>query len=151
VVFRHIEGSAGRSFADTLIGAGAESSLARVHRTVILDHAPLARISEWNTEMVINLPVGGGAADSFYSVQVRYPLDSLTDELERSRRSGFLWLGAVLGVGILGAVLVASQFTRPIRSLQDSFRRVESGDLEVNLVPERWSRDSAIPKRWRHV
>jgi len=137
MVVRRFADFGGGGSSDTLIGEDARHAFGYVGRSVLADSGGVARVDGWNSEMVINLPVGGGPADSFYSVQVRYPLDSLTEELARSRRSGFLWLGAVLGVGIIGAVLVAGQFTRPIRSLQASFGRVESGDLDVNVTPER--------------
>ena len=88
-------------------------------------------------DVVVNLPIPAAASDSFVSVQVRYPLDTIQKELGAQRRRSLLWLGSVLGVGVLGAFLVAGQFTRPLRSLQASFRRVEEGDLSVHVEPER--------------
>lgn len=88
-------------------------------------------------DVVVNLPVPGAPADSFFSLQVRYPLDAIQEELAAQRRAGILWLGAVLGLGVLGAFFVAGRFTRPIRALETSFRRVEEGDLTVRVEPER--------------
>lgn len=70
-------------------------------------------------------------------VELLYSTEGLTAELERARRRSYLWLAGLLGVGATAAVAVAIQFTRPIRSLQDSFRRVQEGDLNVALRPER--------------
>jgi signal transduction histidine kinase len=70
-------------------------------------------------------------------VELLYSTAGITAELDRARRRSYLWLTGLLGVGAAGAVAVALQFTRPIRSLQESFRRVQDGDLEVVLRPER--------------
>ena len=88
-------------------------------------------------DVVVNLPLLAADSDSFLAVQVRYPLDAIQAELENQRKRGLLWLGTVLGVGVLGAFLVAGQFTRPIRALQASFRKVEEGDLSVRVEPRR--------------
>ncbi len=96
-----------------------------------------AASSDTSLDMIINLPLPTASADSFLSLQVRYPLDTIQAELEAQRKRGLLWLGTVLGVGVLGAILVAGQFTRPIRTLQSSFRSVEGGDLSVHVDPER--------------
>jgi len=70
-------------------------------------------------------------------VELLYSTEGITEELERARRRSYLWLTGLLGVGATAAVAVAFQFTRPIRTLQDSFRRVQEGDLNVALQPER--------------
>lgn len=70
-------------------------------------------------------------------VELLYSTEGITAELERARRRSYLWLAGLLGVGATAAVAVAVQFTRPIRSLQDSFRRVQEGDLNVALRPQR--------------
>jgi signal transduction histidine kinase len=70
-------------------------------------------------------------------VELFYSTEEITGELERARRRSYLWLTGLLGVGATAAVAVAFQFTRPIRSLQESFRRVQEGDLNVALTPER--------------
>jgi signal transduction histidine kinase len=76
-------------------------------------------------------------SDSLYSVQVRYSYASLAEELSRSRRRSLVWLVALLGAGIVAAIGVAGQFTRPIRALESSFGRVVEGDLDVRVRPER--------------
>jgi signal transduction histidine kinase len=70
-------------------------------------------------------------------VELLYSTEGLTEELDRARRRSGLWLTGLLGVGAAAAVLVAAQFTRPIRSLQESFVRVQGGDLGVEVRPER--------------
>jgi signal transduction histidine kinase len=97
---------------------------------------PPADASYDRLELVVNLPVGADA-DSFYAVQMRVPFAPIHEELAASRRRSLLWLSAVIGVGILGAVLVAGQFTRPIRTLQRSFGRVVEGDLDLEVKRER--------------
>ncbi len=66
-----------------------------------------------------------------------YSTADLADELERSRRRSWYWLTGILGVGATGAVLLAVQFTRPIRSLESSFGRVVEGDFDVRVDPRR--------------
>jgi signal transduction histidine kinase len=89
-------------------------------------------------DIVINLPLSVAESESaFYSLQYRYPINHLTEELARSRRRGLYWLIAILAVGILGAFLVAVQFTRPIKTLQASFGRVVDGDLDAEIAPRR--------------
>jgi signal transduction histidine kinase len=70
-------------------------------------------------------------------VELLYSTEGITAELDRARRRSYFWLTALLGVGATAAVAVAVQFTSPIRSLQDSFRQVQEGDLNVALRPER--------------
>ncbi|MEZ4648544.1 MAG: HAMP domain-containing sensor histidine kinase [Candidatus Eisenbacteria bacterium] len=113
---------------------GGASDVALVHAGGSLSGRLGARSG---TDVVINLPLLGADSDSFLAVQVRYPLDAIQAELENQRKRGLLWLGTVLGVGVLGAFLVAGQFTRPIRALQASFRKVEEGDLSVHVEPRR--------------
>jgi signal transduction histidine kinase len=88
-------------------------------------------------DFVINLPLPLQSSDSLYSVQVRYSYASLAEELSRSRRRSLVWLVALLGAGIVAAIGVAGQFTRPIRALETSFGRVVEGDLDVRVRPER--------------
>ncbi|NNE42584.1 MAG: HAMP domain-containing histidine kinase [Gemmatimonadetes bacterium] len=84
----------------------------------------------------VNLPFFPSSGDARH-VELIYPIAGLTDELRRTRRRSQFWLAGLLGIGAAAAVLVAVQFTRPIRSLQDSFERVENGDLSVVVQPER--------------
>lgn len=86
-------------------------------------------------DLAITLPVPLG--DNGFLLRMSYPLDAITGELDAARKRGFVWLSLLLGVGVLGATLVAFQFTRPITSLQQSFRRVEEGDLDVRVTPQR--------------
>lgn len=88
-------------------------------------------------DFVVNLPLTGPGLDGQYAVRLRYPLGELEEELAHSRRRGLYWLSALLGVGVLGTVLVARQFTRPIQGLKDSFARVKGGDLEVRASADR--------------
>ncbi|MCA9726809.1 MAG: HAMP domain-containing histidine kinase [Candidatus Eisenbacteria bacterium] len=102
----------------------------------LLPRAPVDSAGYSGMELVVNLPVAADS-DSFYAVQVRYPFDSINDELARSRRRGLLWMAAVIGLGAFGAVLVAGQFTGPIHTLQRSFGRVVAGDLDLEVKRER--------------
>lgn len=88
-------------------------------------------------DIVVNLPLAGLAGDSLYSLQMRYPLGQIEEELARSRRRGLWSMIAIFSLGILGTVLVAVQFTRPIQGLKDSFQRVERGDLQVKVKEAR--------------
>ncbi|MBU1702340.1 MAG: HAMP domain-containing histidine kinase [Candidatus Eisenbacteria bacterium] len=89
-------------------------------------------------DIIINLPLNVSDSDSaFYSLQYRYPLNHLTEDLGRARWRGLYWLVSILGLGILGAFLVAAQFTRPIKALQSSFGRVVDGDLDQLITPKR--------------
>jgi signal transduction histidine kinase len=88
-------------------------------------------------DFVINLPLPRFESDSLYSVQVRYSYAGIAEELARSRRRSLIWLAALLGLGVLAAIGVAGQFTRPIRALEASFGRVVTGDLNVQVQPER--------------
>ncbi|UCE02908.1 MAG: HAMP domain-containing histidine kinase [Candidatus Latescibacterota bacterium] len=90
-----------------------------------------------NTNVVVNLPLPGSVGDSMYAVRLRYPFAELTAELDQARTRSLAWLGTLLGVGVAGAFLLSSQLTRPIHRLQRSFRRVQQGDLDVVLEPER--------------
>ena len=85
----------------------------------------------------VHLAMPRGADGARRSLQLLYPVADLTAELERARKRSGLWLLALLGVGAAGAVLVAVQFTRPIKALEGSFGRVVAGDLDVRVSPER--------------
>jgi len=85
----------------------------------------------------INVPLPGDPDSPGEQVQLLYSFEDLTGELERSRRRSWYWLTGILGVGATGAVLLAVQFTRPIRSLESSFGRVVDGDLDVRVDPRR--------------
>lgn len=89
------------------------------------------------TDVIVNLPLPVGGLDSLYALEMRFPTDDLLAELERSRKRGLAWLTAMIGVGVIGAALMANQFTRPLRDLRASFGRVERGDLAVSVRPER--------------
>jgi len=84
---------------------------------------------------VFQVPLVFPQKDSLAVLELRYPTDELTDALSRSRRRGFFWMTSLLGVGALGAWMMAVQFTRPLRKLEASFRRVEHGELEAAAVP----------------
>ncbi len=88
-------------------------------------------------DLAVNIPVPVMGGSQPYVLRMSYPLDEITAELQGARQRSLLWLSALLGVGVLGASMVAFQFTRPILALQRSFRRVESGELDVRLVPRR--------------
>jgi signal transduction histidine kinase len=88
-------------------------------------------------DFVVNLPLRAAGSDSLYTVQMRYSYASLAEELSRSRRRSLVWLAALLALGATAAIVVAGQFTRPIRALEASFGRVEAGDLDVRVTPER--------------
>lgn len=121
--------------SDTLAHAGRRivppATVARVRRS------PAPDLDSGRVEMVLNLPLLSSPSDSFYSVEMRYPLDQVTEELAASRRRAIVWMSAILGVGILGAVVAAGRFTRPIRTLQRSFGRVVDGELDLELRRER--------------
>ena len=87
-------------------------------------------------DLAVNIPftVSGSGP---YLLRMSYSLDQVTAELDAARKRSLVWLGALLAVGVLGASLVAFQFTRPILALQQSFRQVEAGDLDVRLLPRR--------------
>lgn len=102
----------------------------------VVHDSSLARVPA-TTDVVVNLPLPSSAGDSMYALRVRYPFEDLTDELSRARTRSLAWLGALLGIGVVGAFLMSNQLTRPIRSLQASFGRVQSGDLSVEVQPER--------------
>lgn len=88
-------------------------------------------------DFIINLPLPNVASDSLYSVQVRYSYAGLAEELSHSRRRSLFWLVALLGLGVVAAIGIAGQFTRPIRALEVSFGRVVEGDLDQRVRPER--------------
>jgi signal transduction histidine kinase len=102
-----------------------------------IQHLGRAIPASGDHDIVVNLPLPGAGRDSAYAVQMRYSYASLADELSRSRRRSVVWLAALLGVGAAAAIAVAGQFTRPIRALETSFARVESGDLDVRVQPRR--------------
>lgn len=83
----------------------------------------------------VHFAVPGGGPNS--TVELVFPFEDVTRELERSRQRMWLWLAALLGVGALGAVLVAIQFTRPLQTLEASFGEVERGNLDVHVDPQR--------------
>ena len=101
-------------------------------------------------DIAINLPVPG-QGDSLYAVQVRLPTTALAEELDRSRRHGLLWLAAILGVGVFGTVLVASQFTRPIRTLEDSFGQVVEGNLDLEVDAPREDEMGRLTHAFNHM
>ena len=88
-------------------------------------------------DLSVMFPIPQGTGEDGFLLRMSYPLDSITEELDASRKRGYLWLSMLLGVGVLGATLMAVQFTRPITSLQRSFRKVEQGELDVRLNPSR--------------
>jgi signal transduction histidine kinase len=83
----------------------------------------------------VHLPLPGPRGPG--SVELLYPVAGLTEELAHAKRRSWTWMACLLGVGATGAVLLAVQFTRPIRSLETSFGRVVSGDLDVRVSPQR--------------
>ncbi len=94
-------------------------------------------VEEFSETVKIHLAMPGMDGASGEALQLIYPVSDLTDELDRARKRGGLWLAALLAVGATGAVLVAVQFTRPIKALEGSFGRVVDGDLDVSIEPER--------------
>ncbi len=88
-------------------------------------------------EFLFEVPFFYGQKDSLAVFEVRYPLAELTDALAASRRRGVWLVSSLLGLGAVGAGLMAVQFTRPLRRLERSFERVESGDLDVDIAVER--------------
>jgi len=104
------------------VSAAAESGVSRLPPT---------------TDVIVNLPLAAPGSDSLYGIQVRYPFDDLANQLADARTRSLAWLGTLLGVGVVGAFLMSNQLTRPIRNLQSSFGRVQRGDLDVELQPER--------------
>ncbi len=101
----------------------------------------LKRVHHWAGDeadmMLINLPVPSPDGDTAWTVRMGVPMGGIREELNRARRRSFFWLAGLLGVGIVGAIGMALQFTKPIQSLQQSFRRVQQGDLDITLKPER--------------
>ncbi len=83
----------------------------------------------------VHLPLPGPRGPG--SVELLYPVAGLTEELAKAKRRSWAWMAGLLGVGATGAVLLAVQFTRPIRSLERSFGQVVSGDLDVRVDPQR--------------
>lgn len=85
----------------------------------------------------VHLPLPGAPGTPGSSVQLLYPAAGIAEELARVRRRSWLALAGLLAVGASGAVAMAVQFTRPIRTLEASFARLEGGDLDVRVEPER--------------
>lgn len=100
-------------------------------------------------DFVLNFPLLD--ADSLHVVEIRYRTDELTDALARSRNRSIFWMTSLLGIGVVGAVLMATQFTRPIRGLEQSFRRVESGDLATTVKPERDDEIGRLTTSFNHM
>lgn len=118
-------------------GDGEESTSVRI---VIADHHAIAGAHPDDEKiglLKINVPLPGDPGSPGEQVQLVYSISDLAGELERSRRRSWYWLTGILGVGATGAVLLAVQFTRPIRSLESSFGRVVEGDLDVRVDPRR--------------
>lgn len=130
VVIRRVEATAVGGPVE--FRARAESLIHRVRGGALSPPPPGAE-----KDIVIHLPLPAGGPDSLYSVEVRYGFGHVAEELAASRRRGVLWMTAILGVGVLGAVLVARQFTKPIQILQASFGEVTRGNLELQVQPQR--------------
>ena len=120
-------------------GPGSDGEDTTSVRIVIGHHpAPGIRGDDEKVKLLkINVPLPGDPDSPGEQVQLVYSIADLAGELERSRRRSWYWLTGILGVGATGAVLLAVQFTRPIRSLESSFGRVVEGDLDVRVDPRR--------------
>jgi len=103
------------------------------------------------TALAMHFPFPLGGGQEAFMLRMSYPLDEVTHELERARKRRLVWLSALVGVGVLGAVAMAFQFTRPIRSLQQSFQRVEAGDLDVRLEPKRNDEIGKLTASFNHM
>ena len=103
------------------------------------------------TDVVVNLPLPLRGLDSMYAVEMRFPTDDLLADLARARRRSFALLAAMVGVGVVGALLMATQFTRPLRDLRASFQRVEQGDLSVALRPKRHDEIGQLTESFNHM
>lgn len=102
-------------------------------------------------DFTFRFPIPVAEQDSLHFVEVRYPIDELTDRLAASRQRSILWVASLLGVGVLGAALMAAQFTRPIRALERSFRRVEEGDLDVAVTAGRDDEIGRLTSSFNHM
>ncbi|MFN8546431.1 MAG: HAMP domain-containing protein [Candidatus Eisenbacteria bacterium] len=107
--------------------------------------------SRTRTDVVVNLPLPLRGLDQMYAVEMRFPTNDLLAELERARRRSVAWLAALVSVGVVGAALMATQFTRPLRDLRASFRQVEQGDLSVALPLKRRDEIGQLTESFNHM
>lgn len=101
--------------------------------------------------MVFQLPLALPTRDSLHVVELRYPLAELTEALADARRRSLIWMTSLLGIGALGAALLAIQFTSPIRKLERSFKRVEEGDLDVRVEAPRKDEIGKLTTSFNHM
>jgi signal transduction histidine kinase len=102
------------------------------------------------TALAVNLPIPLGGEESIV-LRMSYPMDDIARELQQARKRSLWWLSGLVGIGVLGAVALAFQFTRPIRSLQQSFQLVEAGNLDVRLSPKRNDEIGKLTSSFNHM
>ena len=98
---------------------------------------------------VLTQPIMAGE-ERVGTFRVADPLESVTTSQEELRNA-FLIVGAIaLGVGILGAVLLASRITAPLRRVADTAATVDAGDLTrpPRDRPRRRGRDARALTQW---
>jgi signal transduction histidine kinase len=125
----------------------AEASTIEIHVPGPMSTAPWVG----ERDFALRLPIPVMERDSLHFVELAYPIAELTDRLAASRRRSIIWMTSLLGVGIVGAALMAAQFTRPIRTLERSFRRVEEGDLDVAVDPGRDDEIGRLTSSFNHM
>ncbi|HUU29466.1 MAG TPA: ATP-binding protein [archaeon] len=70
-------------------------------------------------------------------VHMQYQISDFLEQFKRYRLTSLIVTLAVLGCGLLAALIFSGYFTRPIRRLSDGFNRIEQGDLSCRINIER--------------
>jgi len=69
-------------------------------------------------------------------LEYTYNPDDLNQVIRKMRNRNALITLLLFGLSIIGVVLIARKFIKPIRSLNTSFEKVVQGDLTVSVSPE---------------
>ncbi|MBN2288113.1 MAG: HAMP domain-containing protein [Candidatus Glassbacteria bacterium] len=66
-------------------------------------------------------------------VNLQYQIGDFLEDFRAYRLTSLLVTLSVLGLGLVAALVFSGRFTRPIRQLNQAFKRVEQGDLECRV------------------
>ena len=70
-------------------------------------------------------------------VHMQYQISDFLADLDHSRKTSLLVTLATLGIGLIFALIFSGRFTRPIRTVNEAFSRVERGDLNCRIESTR--------------
>ncbi|OGG00497.1 MAG: hypothetical protein A3F83_09705 [Candidatus Glassbacteria bacterium RIFCSPLOWO2_12_FULL_58_11] len=70
-------------------------------------------------------------------VHMQYQISDFLADLEHSRKTSLLVTLATLGIGLIFTLIFSGRFTRPIRTVNEAFSRVERGDLNCRIESKR--------------